>query len=162
MLLGGPQEEGRRAGTENVAGVLAMTAALEARESAMVAGELDERSRWRDAFVARLKSAIPGIEVLGIDGNRLWNTVSIVLPEIDCRQRWVVKLDKGGAAVSTGSACASGEEKPSHVLSAMGLNGGRASRVVRVSSGWETTTDEWERLGEVFERVYGTMVANRE
>ena len=68
------------------------------------------------------------------------------MPEqADCRQRWVVKLDKLGFAVSTGSACASGKKETSHVLAAMGL-GDVASRVLRFSSGWETSASDWDAL----------------
>jgi cysteine desulfurase len=147
LLTGGPQEEGRRAGTENVAGVLAMLAALEAREEAMPG--LAERMQWRDAFVHRLS----GVRVLGAHHERLWNTVSAVIPATEGCARWVVKLDKHGAAVSTGSACASGKEQISHVLAAMGLASDEASRVIRFSSGWETSAEEWEQLSGIIERA---------
>jgi cysteine desulfurase len=153
--FGGPQEEGRRAGTENVGGALALVAALEAR--AQPAGE---RLRWRGEFIDRLLAIIPGARVLGVESERLWNTVSVLLPSPDCRVRWVVKLDKAGVAASTGSACASGKEKPSHVLAAMGLTDEEAGRVVRFSSGWETTETEWQELLAIIERIHaelGTM-----
>jgi cysteine desulfurase len=57
-----------------------------------------------------------------------------------------VQLDKLGFAVSTGSACASGKEKPSHVLRAMGFDADESSRMLRFSSGWETTWEEWAQL----------------
>lgn len=145
MLLGGPQEEGRRAGTENVAGVLAMVTALEERERAL-AGESD-RAVWRDAFERALLAALPGTEIVGGSGPRLWNTSAVIMPELpDGRQRWVVRLDKLGFAVSTGSACASGKEQPSHVLSALGYTAAQAGRVLRFSSGWETTEEDWRAL----------------
>ncbi|HEY6166477.1 MAG TPA: cysteine desulfurase family protein, partial [Verrucomicrobiae bacterium] len=145
LLRGGPQEGGRRAGTENVAGVLAMMAALEVRERQLAANEQRARENWRDAFVRELLAALPGAELVGTGQTRLWNTVSALMPEADCRQRWVVKLDKLGYAVSTGSACSSGKEAPSHVLSAMGFSAAVAGRVLRFSSGWETTRDDWWR-----------------
>jgi len=144
LIVGGPQEEGRRAGTENVPGVLAMIAALEERERAQeVAGE---RMAMRTQFERELCAAVPGIEIVGAGAERLWNTVSAIMPEIDCRQRWVVKLDKLGCAVSTGSACASGKEEPSHVLAAMGYSSEQAARVLRFSSGWETREADWSIL----------------
>jgi cysteine desulfurase len=152
LIVGGPQEDGRRAGTENVAGVLSMVAALESR-----GGPLEERVAWRDEFIAKVLRAIPGARVLGMEQDRLWNTVSLLLPSPDCRVRWVVKLDKLGVAASTGSACASGKEKPSHVLAAMGLTPEEAGRVVRFSSGWETTAAEWEQLFGAVEQVYAAM-----
>jgi len=120
LLLGGPQEEGRRAGTENVAGICSMMAALEAREKAMAKNEFRKRTQWRNDFETALRRRVPGAEVVGAKAERLWNTVSALMPEAERPWRWVVKLDKLGYAVSTGSACASGKEAPSHVLAAMG------------------------------------------
>ena len=158
LLVGGKQEEGRRAGTENVAGVLAMVAALEAREALLQAGGIAARESWRDRFIRELTIALPEVRIVGADTARLWNTVSAVLPEADdCRQRWVVKLDKHGAAVSTGSACASGREETSHVLAAMGLAPEAASRVLRFSSGWETSAEDWAGLMESIRRVLGAI-----
>ncbi|MBI3879182.1 MAG: aminotransferase class V-fold PLP-dependent enzyme, partial [Verrucomicrobia bacterium] len=145
LLQGGPQEEGRRAGTENVAGALALVAALEERESRIQNPESRIKTA-REAFEKRLLKALPGSEILGSNSSRLWNTVAALMPEADCRQRWVVKLDKLGFAVSTGSACASGKEAPSHVLSAMGRTSAEAARVLRFSSGWETTEADWLAL----------------
>jgi cysteine desulfurase len=69
------------------------------------------------------------------------------MPEApDCRQRWVVKLDKLGFAVSTGSACSSGKEEPSHVLAAMGYTAAEAARALRFSCGWETHVADWSKL----------------
>ena len=147
LLRGGPQEEGRRAGTENVAGVLAMVAALEERETAIRAGALDARIAWREEFESGFTAALPGARVLGAGVGRLWNTVSVIMPETaDCRRRWVVVMDKLGFAVSTGSACASGKEKPSHVLTAMGVSSSDAGRALRLSAGWGTTGDDWRSL----------------
>ncbi len=146
LLVGGKQEDGRRAGTENVAGILAMIAALEVRESFLSRGEERPRTVWRDQFISDLQKALPEIQIAGIQENRLWNTVSAIMPEIDCRQRWVVKLDKLGFATSTGSACASGREEPSHVVAAMGIGPEIAGRILRFSSGWETAAEEWATL----------------
>ncbi len=157
LLVGGKQEDGRRAGTENVAGILAFAAALDARESLIAAGGVASREALRERFIADLGEAFPQIRVLGAGVPRLWNTVSAVMPEVDCRQRWVVKLDKGGFAVSTGSACASGREEPSHVLQAMGLAAGEAGRVLRFSSGWEMGVEEWGRLLEGIQTAWGEM-----
>jgi cysteine desulfurase len=192
LLFGGQQEEGRRAGTENVPGVLAMIAALEVREAAMQSGapntgrddfhvvpqnqgrrgtrpshnllsaealttahsmELQLRIHWRDAFTERLLKSLPGAEIVSANSPQLWNTVSALMPEAGCQSRWVVKLDKLGFAVSTGSACASGKEAPSHVLTAMGYSAADAGRVLRFSSGWETTETEWNTLAEALAKL---------
>jgi cysteine desulfurase len=146
LVLGGPQEEGRRAGTENVAGALAMVATLEAREAMMP--EISRLEALRNGFIERLAGELPGVEIAGRSLPRLWNTVAALLPEVDCRQRWVVKLDKLGFAVSTGSACSSGEEAPSPVLLAMGYAPGEAGRILRFSGGWETSGEDWDALLE--------------
>lgn len=157
LLLGGPQEEGRRAGTENVAGVLAMLAALEFREAQLARGESATRETWRDEFVQELPETLPGAVIVGAGQPRLWNTVSALMPETEVCQRWVVKLDKLGFAVSTGSACASGKEAPSHVLSAMGFTPDQAARALRFSAGWETTRDDWQQLLAGLRQVYAGM-----
>ena len=153
QIVGGTQEEGRRAGTENVAGVLSMMAALEKRENQLASGIIQEKEAWRNAFVMSLI----GAEVLGKGQGRLWNTVTALLPG-DCQARWVVKLDKAGFAVSTGSACSSGKETPSHVLTAMGVAKEDTDRVVRFSSGWETTAEDWQALVKGVNQVAGELV----
>jgi len=153
LIRGGPQEDRRRAGTENVAGVLAMMAALEERESSLAADEQAPRETWRDDFERKLIERLPGASVVGAGQRRLWNTVSSLMPGTDGRQRWVVKLDKAGCAVSTGSACSSGKESPSHVLRAMDFSPAEAGRVLRFSSGWETTREQWHELLEALVKV---------
>lgn len=157
LLVGGQQEEGRRAGTENVAGVLSMMAALELREKQLSGDGMAAKLALREAFEGKLLAALPGSEIVGVGANRLWNTVSALMPETDCRQRWVVKLDKAGFAVSTGSACASGKEETSHVLAAMGRDASEASRVLRFSGGWETTAEDWDGLLKALVAVNATI-----
>jgi len=154
LIFGGPQEEGRRAGTENVAGALSFVAALEAREHAMQSGEAKPRVGWREDFETQLLEAAPGTIIVGKGKKRLWNTVAALMPDVAAQARWVVKLDKLGFAVSTGSACSTGKEEPSHVLCAMSLKPAEATRVLRFSSGWETTPDEWTALAEAVGKVY--------
>ena len=162
LLLGGQQEDSRRAGTENVAGVVSMLAALTEREAALAKSEHVTRALWRATFEKELLRQLPGTEVLGTGVERLWNTVSALMPaDEDCRQRWVVKLDKAGYAVSTGSACASGREEPSHVLAAMGRSPVEASRALRFSSGWETTREDWHRLLDGVRAVRERMLDTR-
>jgi len=115
------------------------------------------RREWRVQFEKQLLQQLPGSEVVGAGAERLWNTVSALMPEADCQQRWVVKLDKLGYAVSTGSACASGKEEPSHVLRAMGYPANAASRVLRFSSGWETTEADWASLLDGLRQVNGMV-----
>lgn len=154
LLVGGPQEERRRAGTENLPAVIAMQAGWSEREKQIGAGELQAKLRLRDTFINELSAAIPGVEILGVGAERLWNTVAVLMPKTaDCRRRWVVQLDKLGFAVSTGSACSSGKEKTSHVLAAMQRDGA-GDRMLRFSSGWDTTARDWRRLLKAIKTAY--------
>lgn len=158
LLVGGTQEAGRRAGTENVAGVLAMIAALEEREAMLARGVTAERLAIRVRFEQQIARELPSVKIVGSNSERLWNTVAVVMPALpNCRQRWVVKLDKLGFAVSTGSACASGKEETSHVLGAMGFSAREASRALRFSSGWETGASEWDALLGGIKRAWMLM-----
>jgi cysteine desulfurase len=116
-----------------------------------------ERLAWRGAFEREVALAVPGVRVIAAEADRLWNTVSLVMPFAD-NTRWVTRLDKRGFQVSTGSACATGKGGPSHVLAAMGFNADEAKRVVRVSSGWETTEADWQALAGAFREVAAEVI----
>ena len=79
------------------------------------------------------------------------------MPEGDRKLQWVIRLDKAGFAVSTGSACTTGKEEPSHVLSAMGYKAAHAVRAVRMSAGWETTEADWDALLKAVVKVHAEM-----
>ena len=148
---GGGQEHGHRAGTENFPGVAAMVAALVEAETRKVLLET-ERLRWREMFERALPAALPGVRVVGAGADRLWNTVSLILPHGE-NTRWVTRLDKRGFQVSTGSACATAKEGPSHVLAAMGCSTEEARRVIRASAGWETAETDWPKLAQALAEV---------
>lgn len=156
LLFGGKQETGRRAGTENVPIILAMLAALEAREKQLAHGDQQHRAEWKEKFEKLLLRQVPGSTIVGSGTPRLWNTTSALMPE-GGQQRWVTRLDKAGFAVSTGSACTTGKEEPSHVLSAMGYKAGQVTQVLRFSSGWETTAADWEALEKGLVKVHAEM-----
>lgn len=145
---GGTQERGQRPGTEDVAGVSAMVAALVDAEQRKVVFESD-RLRLRTDFERTLTERLPGVRVVARGADRLWNTVSLLMPDTE-NTRWIAALDKRGFQVSTGSACASGQGTPSHVLAALGVDPVAARRVVRISSGWETSAAEWNALADAF------------
>ncbi len=156
LIFGGKQERGQRAGTENLPIIVAMLAALDAREKQLANNDHDTRAVWREKFEKLLLRQVPGTTVVGLGAPRLWNTVSALMPE-GGQQRWVTRLDKAGFAVSTGSACTTGKEEPSHVLSAMGYKAGQVTQVLRFSSGWETTAADWEALEKGIVKVYGEV-----
>ena len=136
-LTGGAQEFGHRAGTEDVAGILAMVAALQAVERGSAQG--------RDAFLVELGQVLPAVEVVGLAAPRLCNTALLIMPEF-ASVRWIRALEKRGFLVSAGSACSTGKQGPSPVLAAMGVPADAMQRVLRVSSGWATSVADWLAL----------------
>jgi cysteine desulfurase len=153
LLVGGKQEQGARAGTENVATILSMMAALEIREKQIANGQHLLRVVWRENFEKQLLKELPGATIVGANSPRLWNTVSALIPH-GSQLQWVTKLDKAGFAVSTGSACTTGKEEPSHVLAAMHFKVAEAHRVLRFSSGWETTESDWDALANALKKIH--------
>ncbi|MGB0343824.1 MAG: cysteine desulfurase family protein [Coraliomargarita sp.] len=151
-LAGGAQEDGRRAGTEDVPGILAMLAALEAADK-----EGPGSGEGRDGFEAELKDLCG---VVGQGAARLWNTSLLLLPEF-ASERWVRLLEKRGFLVSTGAACAAGKAGPSHVLEALGLETGALRRALRVSSGRETSLEDWQRLAGAVRAVHSELQSDR-
>ena len=149
-LVGGAQESGHRAGTEDVAGVLTMLAALEAAEVGSAEG--------RDVFLRELSQALPSVEVIGLEAERLWNTALLILPEF-ASVRWIRALEKRGFLVSAGAACSTGEQGPSPVLAAMGLEADAMRRVLRVSAGWPTTVANWQALAAAIVDCYAALRA---
>jgi cysteine desulfurase len=143
---GGPQEHGRHAGTENVAAIAAMVAALEAREAEIV-GRGESWAAARDAAERRLRERIPGAVVIGAGAPRLWNTLAVVIPGADGK-KLVARLNRLGIAASTGSACSSGADSVARALTAiggpaLGLAADGLRGMVRLSGGWETTPTDW-------------------
>ena len=138
-LAGGPQESGHRAGTENLAAALTLPVALDA------AGERDPTPR--DTFETAVEA-----RVLGADSPRLWNTSMLLMPHTK-NVKWLTRLAAKGFELSTGSACSAGAASPSHVMEAIGLDYEEMGRVLRVSSGWHTTPEDWQALATAFHEV---------
>jgi cysteine desulfurase len=151
---GGPQESGHRGGTEDYPAIAAMMAAL--RERASGAEEPGDRN-W---FEFEVGERISGVKVVGGESNRLWNTSMLVVPT-HSNLKWLTRLSRLGFSVSTGSACSSGKENPSHVMEAMGLEYGEMGRVLRISSGVETERTDWEGLLEALEAVWGELESGK-
>lgn len=156
--LGGEQEHGQRAGTENFPAIAAMVGALDEAEGRLDA--LESRRAWRGRFIESLGKRVPGVQVNSAGAPGLWNTVSLRMPAHE-NTRWVVRLDKLGFEVSTGSACATGSSAPSHVLAALGLTADEARRTIRVSSGWDTTERDWQLLADAITNVWEQFEADR-
>ena len=144
QMLGGGQEQRRRAGTENLSGIAGMGAAARAAQTQLI-GERARLGALRDRFEQRLTEIAPGAVVFGQGAERLGNTSCFALPGLTA-QLLVISLDLEGIAVSSGSACSSGKVARSHVLEAMGVDADLAAGAIRVSLGWTTTEHDMDRL----------------
>ena len=143
LLQGGGHEMERRAGTENVAGIVGFgAAALLAHEE--LASRTSHLKTLCDALEQRLRG-LPGVMVFAAQAQRVANTVLIGVPAIE-GETLLMELDRHGIAVSSGSACASGSPDPSHVLLAMGIDPDLARRVIRISLGKDNTLADIDRL----------------
>lgn len=153
LLVGGLQERGFRAGTENLPGAAALAAACR-----ISAANLKERcsatSAAREVLIAELLGKFPTAEVNGpVEASKtLPNTVNIYFPGIDGRIL-THALDLEGVAVSSGAACSSGALGPSAVLLALGADEQRAKESIRISFGWSTTRDDLQKLTSALIRV---------
>ena len=149
-LRGGPQEERRRAGTENLPAVAAMLAAWDAVESGLTA-LAGERISARQGFEVQIRAVLPGVMLIAEFSPRLWNTVLLTVPP-PVNVKWLTRLSAAGFAVSTGSACSRGAGA-SDVLRAMGLPDDQSGQVLRLCGGWDTTTEDWQALARAFGEV---------
>ncbi len=144
ILYGGRHERSRRAGTENVAGIVGMGVAARLAVPTM-ASEAERLAALRDHLETAVLAAIPGTAVNGARAQRVPNTTNISFDRTEA-ESLLIALDLAGIAVSTGSACSSGTLEPSHVLKAMGLPPHRTQNSIRFSLGHATTAADVERV----------------
>jgi cysteine desulfurase len=140
MMYGGRHERSRRAGTENVPGIVGLGKAAELAKSELERGTDRKMTAMRD----RLERALLNLECTGVNGGgapRVANTSSVYFDSIE-GEALVIALDLKGLAVSTGAACSSGAIEPSHVLLAMGTGADRARASIRFSLGRQNTDEE--------------------
>jgi len=145
FVRGGSQERNRRAGTENVAGIVGLGRAAQLAREEMGA-ESSRLSELRDRLEALLL-AVPGAQRNG-DGPRVPNTANLSFAGMEA-ESLVMALDLAGVAVSTGAACAAGAVEPSHVLRAMGLPLERVQASLRFSLGRGTTAEHVDRAAQL-------------
>jgi cysteine desulfurase len=140
VQTGGGQEQGRRTGTENVAGVVGLGAAMRIA-TAKRAAESAREARLRDALIAGIRSRIPDATLTGHSTERLPNNASFCFSGTQ-GEALVVSLDLDGFSASSGSACTSGNTEPSHVLLALGIERDLAQGSLRLTLGRSTTDDD--------------------
>ncbi|MBW6498334.1 MAG: cysteine desulfurase [Bacteroidales bacterium] len=151
FLQGGAQERNMRAGTENVYGIVGMARALEmsCEEMTRVRESVKE---IKDFLLEKLEEEIPGISFNGdARGDSLHTILNISLPLGVDADLLLPRLDMAGICISTGSACSSGSNKPSHVLTAMGID--QKIPNLRISFSRYNTLDEAKRLVEVLKEI---------
>jgi len=145
--LGGGQEFNRRAGTENLAGISGFGAAASEANSGLATTE------WRNRLETALLEIAPAARVHGAGADRLPNTTCISMPGVRAETQ-VMALDLAGICVSAGAACSSGKVTRSAVLLAMGVEPAEAETALRISFGWNTVSEDIERLIAAWRDLY--------
>jgi cysteine desulfurase len=143
MLYGGRHERSRRAGTENLPGIVGFGKAAEIAREGLTDGSVERMAALRDRLE---KGIVDSVEQVGVNGSgapRVPNTTNIYFDCIE-GEAMVIALDLKGLSVSTGAACSSGAIEPSHVLTAMGLSADRARASIRFSLGKQNTAEDVE------------------
>jgi cysteine desulfurase len=151
LQTGGGQERGRRAGTENVPGIVGFGCACP-----LAAGSVADSVRiaeLRDRAERALRALVPQARVFGAAAARLSNTLCITMPGVAAATQ-VMALDLAGVMVSAGAACSSGKVRPSHVLRAMDATPEEAASAIRISLGWDTSAADIEHLIEAWGALY--------
>ena len=160
FIHGGQQERGRRAGTENVPGIVGMAAAARRAHEHMEERAQKERM-LRDYLIGRIEAEIPDVVLNGHRTRRLPNNVNFSFADME-GETMLIMLDMAQICASAGSACTSGAVDPSHVLLAMGLSKERARGSLRLTLSEENTREELdtvvEELARIVARVRGMMV----
>ncbi|HTF00290.1 MAG TPA: cysteine desulfurase family protein [Bradyrhizobium sp.] len=155
LLRGGGQELGRRAGTENVAGIAGFGAAVKAAMD-LLRNDAIRFENLRNRLETGLRQT-PGAIVFADDVPRLPNTTLFTVPGMRAETA-VIGFDLEGIAVSSGSACSSGKVQASHVLEAMGFGPNMAQGAVRLSLGWSTSQAEIDRCLEAWRKLTDTLL----
>jgi cysteine desulfurase len=155
MQTGGGQEKGRRTGTENVAGVVGLGVAMRIARQRR-ASESPRQARLRDRLISGVRTRVPDAVLNGHPTQRLPNNASFCIPGTD-GESLIVALDLEGFAVSSGSACTSGETEPSQVLLALGVDRELAKGSLRVTVGRSTAEANVDAFVEAVARVVARL-----
>ena len=153
MIRGGGQEQGRRAGTENLIGIAGFAAAAAAAQKDLAAGEWDRVAALRDALEARLLQIAPRASIAGKGARRLPNTTCILTSGWKGETQ-VMQMDLAGFAISAGSACSSGKVRASGALQAMGYDDKAAQSAIRISISPALVEDQVNRFADAWEKAY--------
>jgi cysteine desulfurase len=141
MLYGGRHERSRRAGTENLPGIVGLGKAAEIARLGFSDGSVERMATLRDQLEQAILDSVEQVTVNSAGAPRVPNTTNIVFECLE-GEAMVIALDLKGLSVSTGAACSSGAIEPSHVLTAMGLSPERARASIRFSLGKQSTSED--------------------
>jgi cysteine desulfurase len=156
LLYGGSHERQRRAGTENLPGIVGIGKAAELAKQWLESGGSAEMSAMRDGLQDTILGAMEDVGVNGLGAPRVPNTTNLWFDHIE-GEALVIALDLKGLAVSSGAACSSGAIEPSHVLLAMGLPHQRARASIRISLGKQTTQDDIDFAAKTIPETVGRL-----
>ena len=157
VQTGGGQEFGRRAGTENVAGIAGFGAAVDAAIEGLASYQA--LAEHRNRMETRLTQAVPGVVVHGAEAPRVAGVSCFGLEGLPSETQ-VMNMDLAGFAVSAGSACSSGKVKPSRVLTAMRLSEDMARSSIRASFGWNSRGEDFDALAEAWLKMVALGAAS--
>ncbi|MBT4530905.1 MAG: cysteine desulfurase [Phycisphaerae bacterium] len=155
LVTGGPQERGRRGGTENVPAILGFGVAAEEAVAWLTEHNIKNMENLRDAFEDALVARVPAIQINSSGADRAWTTSSISFPDVK-GELMLLMLSERGVCASSGSACSSGALKESKVIEALGISDDGEWGTVRFSFARTTTQDD---LNQAIEAVCGSMRA---
>jgi cysteine desulfurase len=153
LVLGGGQERGLRSGTENVAQIVGLAAALDTAQT-MRQAETKRLQELQRYFFAKVSEVIPEVVINGSRKKRLPNNLHITIPGSD-NERLLMQLDEVGIMAAAGSACSASDENPSHVLRAMGVSDSDAQASLRFTMGRGTTGAQLDELLAALGRFAG-------
>jgi cysteine desulfurase len=159
LQQGGGQERGRRAGTENVAGIVGLATAFSLAAESM-GEEAARQSVLRDRLIAGVLAAVPGSRLNGHPTRRLPGNANFSFAGVD-GEALLLSLDRHGVAASSGSACTAGSIDPSHVLLALGLDPGLAASGLRLTLGRHTTAEELEGIPSLLAALVACAALNQ-
>ena len=151
FIHGGQQERGRRAGTENVPGIVGMGKAAELAVLSMNE-RMGRETEIRDHMIRRIMAEIPYSRLNGHESERLPNNINISFQFVE-GETILIMLDMAGICASAGSACTSGSVDPSHVLTAIGLPKEISHGAVRLTLGYENTMEEGDFVVDSLKRI---------
>ena len=153
FVLGGGQERGLRAGTENLPSVMGLAKAI----TLIKKEENKKTSALRDYFMEKIKNTLPQARINGALGDkRLPNNVNISIPDVDS-ENLLLELDKYGISAGSGSACTDRSVEPSHVLKAIGIEKKYLAGALRFSLGRETTKKDLDYVLNVLPKIVGDL-----